>query len=54
MKARTVCCHKLVDTQTAPMAKNKWGEYLVCNSSCKSVMEMATQEQMDKLSQDKE
>ncbi|MBI2675200.1 MAG: hypothetical protein HYX24_01980 [Candidatus Aenigmarchaeota archaeon] len=49
MKARTVCCRKLVDAEKAPKAKNKWGEFLVCNDTCKGFCEMATKEQMDKL-----
>lgn len=47
MKARTVCCKKLVDTDEAPTAQNKWGEFLVCNEACKKVCEMATEEQMN-------
>ena len=49
MQARTVCCQKLVDTKKAPVAKNKYGEFLVCNNSCKSFVETATKEQMDKI-----
>lgn len=49
MKARTVCCNKVVETKTAPVAKNKWGEFLVCNRSCADFVKMATKEQMDKI-----
>jgi len=46
MTARTVCCEKVVDTKEAPIAKNKWGEFLVCNKACASFMKMATEDQM--------
>ena len=49
MKARTVCCKAIVDTKTASVAKNKWGEYLVCGKECKDFLEMATEAQMKKL-----
>ena len=49
MKARTVCCKTIVNTASAPVAKNRWGEYLVCNDTCKKVVEMATEEQMKTL-----
>ncbi len=49
MKARTVCCKALVDTKKAPVAKNKFGEYLVCNEACADFMKVATKEQMSKL-----
>ena len=52
MKARTVCCRKLVDAKKAPHAKNKWGEFLVCNNDCKEFLAMATKEQMEKLTKD--
>ena len=40
MKARTICCKALVDTKTGHVAKNKWGEFWVCN---KEFLEMATE-----------
>ncbi len=49
MKARTVCCRTLVDTASTPTAKNKWGEFLVCNDTCVQFVQMATEEQMKKL-----
>jgi len=49
MKARTVCCKALVDTKSAPVAKNKWGEFLVCNEGCADIVKMATEPQMKKL-----
>lgn len=49
MKARSVCCKTLVDTTSAPTAKNKWGEFLVCNDTCAQFVQMATEEQMKKL-----
>jgi len=49
MKARTVCCSTLVDTKTAPIAKNKYGEFLVCNDTCKDFLSDATDAQMKKL-----
>ena len=52
MKARTVCCHKLVDAKAAPKAKNKWGEFLVCNDKCKGFLGMASEAQMKKLLKD--
>jgi len=39
----------MVDTDQAAVAKNKWGEFLVCNDDCKSFLEMATPEQMEKI-----
>lgn len=48
MKARTVCCRALVDTKQGRVAKNKWGEFLVCNDDCKGMLEMATEPQMKK------
>ncbi len=49
MKARTVCCQRLVDAKSAPVAKNKWGEFLVCNDTCAEFMKMATEPQMKKI-----
>ena len=49
MKARTVCCKTLVDTKSAPIAKTKKGDALVCNDDCKSFLEMATDEQLKKM-----
>lgn len=49
MKARTVCCRALVDTDKAHVAKNKWGEFLVCNEACAHVVQTATEEQMKKM-----
>lgn len=49
MKARTVCCKALVDTKKAPIAKNKWGEFLVCNDACADFLKMATEQQMKKI-----
>ena len=49
MKARTVCCKKLVDTKDTPVAKNKWGQFLVCSDECKSFIEMANEAQMKKI-----
>ncbi len=49
MKARTICCKALVDTKTAPIAKNKWGEFLVCNEACASFIKMATEAQIKKI-----
>ena len=50
MKARSVCCKKLVDTKEKDsVAKNKWGEFLVCGRDCKEFLEMATEAQMKKM-----
>lgn len=49
MKARTVCCKTLVDTKKAPVAKNKWGEFLVCSDECASFLKMATEPQMKQI-----
>jgi len=49
MKARTVCCKAIVDTKTAPVAKNHSGEFLVCSNECKEFMELATEQQMKKI-----
>jgi len=49
MKARTVCCKTLVDTKKAPVAKNKWGEFLVCNETCADFVKIATEPQMKKV-----
>jgi len=46
MKARTMCCKKLVDVGKAAKAKIKGEEYLVCNDQCKKFAEMATPEQL--------
>jgi hypothetical protein len=51
MKARTVCCGVLVDTDKAPLAKTKTGEeYLVCHDQCKRVVETMTPEQLKEIS----
>ena len=49
MKARTVCCKSVVDTKSAPIAKNKWGEFLVCNKECKDFLGLSTEAQMKKI-----
>ncbi len=49
MKARTVCCKTFVETKSAPVAKNKWGEFLVCNETCADFLKMATEQKMKKI-----
>lgn len=45
--ARTVCCGALVDADRAIVARAKTGEqFLVCNDKCRSLIEMATPEQI--------
>jgi hypothetical protein len=50
MKARTVCCGMLVDTDKAPKAKNKKTSevFLVCDG-CRNFIENATPEQLKEI-----
>lgn len=39
MKARTVCCSKVMDMSKAKRAKTKMGMWLTCSKGCKNYLE---------------
>ena len=50
MKARTVCCGKVIDVEKGAVAKKNGEEYLVCDEKCKAKLEAS--EDMDKMKMD--
>ncbi|MBD3210750.1 hypothetical protein GF318_05195 [Candidatus Micrarchaeota archaeon] len=49
MKARTVCCGKVIDVDKGTIAHKGGEELLVCNKECKARMESARTEEVDKI-----
>ena len=50
MKAKTVCCGKLIEIDEGVVAKRGEEEYLVCDEKCKA--EFETSEDVDRMKMD--
>ncbi len=48
MMARTVCCNALINTDTAPVARNNGRVFLVC-SQHRNLIQTANKAQMERL-----
>jgi hypothetical protein len=49
MKARTICCNRLIEVEKGKIAKTKFGELLVCSENCRKFIENATSRQIKNL-----